>query len=156
MNRKMFAVLTAVVLSLAIPAAAMAQTTAMQARETALQITNGGTVMGLEQVNEAGGASMFHVIVDNNVRFNVFVAVSNGDVVRITTEQMPGNTLPSNPWGSPWGAGAGGYGGWHTPGSGWHTPSHGWHSPGYGWHSPHHGGHSPRGRGRGGRGGGRW
>jgi len=132
--------LAAVVLSLAIPAAAMAQTTAMQARDTALQITNGGIVMGLEQVSEAG-ASMFHIIVDNNVRFNVFVAVASGDVVRITTEQMPGNQ---------WSAGQG----WHSPSHGGHSPSPGWgSSPSPGWGSspsPGWGHSSPSPGGRGG------
>ncbi|MCL1993353.1 MAG: PepSY domain-containing protein [Spirochaetes bacterium] len=89
MKRKIVAVLAAVVLSLAIPAAVMAQTTAIQARDTALELTNGGTLMGLSQVTEAG-QTLHHVIIDNNVRFNVFVSVSTGDVVRVTTGQIPG------------------------------------------------------------------
>ncbi|MCL1992178.1 MAG: hypothetical protein FWG66_04445 [Spirochaetes bacterium] len=89
-RKKVFAVLTAVVLSVAIPAVAMAQTTAIQARDTALQVTQGGVVVGLNQISEAGQA-MHHVVIDNNVRFNVFVAVASGDVVRVTTSQIPGN-----------------------------------------------------------------
>jgi len=112
MKRKSFAVLIALVLSVAIPASLMAQTTALQARDTALELTQGGVVMGLNQVNE-GGQPLHHVTIDNNVRFDVFISVGSGDVVRVATSQIPGQaagqatgqqnwqTAPAQSWSSP-------------------------------------------------------
>ncbi|MCL1993352.1 MAG: PepSY domain-containing protein [Spirochaetes bacterium] len=91
MKRKAGAVFAAVVLSLVLPAAAMAQTTAMQARDIALAMTGGGVVTSLEMVQEAGFGNVYNItVVNGDTHFDVAVSAQTGDILRMSSFNVPG------------------------------------------------------------------
>jgi len=61
---------------------------APDARELALTMTGGGTISSLELVSDGVGGSVYEIVVVNNaVRYEVFINAQTGDVFRLTSSQ---------------------------------------------------------------------
>jgi len=63
---------------------------AIEARDLAISVVGGGTVTELELTHDPAGGSVYHIVVVNNyVRYDVFINAGTGEVFRLTTGQVP-------------------------------------------------------------------
>ena len=68
---------------------------AVQARETALAMTGGGTISSLELSSDPAAGSVYNIVVmHNNVRYDLVIGAQTGEVIRITSGQ-PGVAAPA-------------------------------------------------------------
>ncbi|MCL2380406.1 MAG: PepSY domain-containing protein [Treponema sp.] len=88
------------ILAVAFLAAGYAQgqaISAIQARDIALIITEGGVVSSVDQVSDPAVGLAFQVVVtNNNVRYEVFINASTGDIFRLTTAQTAAAPPPAD------------------------------------------------------------